>query len=150
MLKNRYDDPGLIIQKHVRALFEQPAITKENHIALRMLLDNVLKHLRALKALKRPVDRWDDLMIHMITSRLDHTTSKEWETTIRRGEIPSLDQLSFSHNDVGLLKRRRGIKRHPIRIKKNLDMARVLQRTSPQRAARAAIARKEIMRYINA
>jgi len=56
MLKERYDDDSLIIQKHVRALFEQPVLLKENHLELWQLLDNVLKHLRALKALKRPTD----------------------------------------------------------------------------------------------
>lgn len=44
-LKERYDDDSLIIQKHIRALFEQSVITKENHSALRKLLDNVMKHL---------------------------------------------------------------------------------------------------------
>lgn len=31
MLKDRYDDDYLIIQKHIKALFEQPIIAKENH-----------------------------------------------------------------------------------------------------------------------
>ncbi|XP_024868252.1 uncharacterized protein LOC112452345 [Temnothorax curvispinosus] len=51
MLKERYDDSGFIVQKHIKALFEIPAIVKENHILLRRFLDSVLKHLRALKAL---------------------------------------------------------------------------------------------------
>jgi len=76
MLKERYDDSGLIIQKHVRALFEIPVMIKENHLSLRRLLDTVLKHLRALKALKRPTEHWDDLMVHLITSRLDQKMSR--------------------------------------------------------------------------
>lgn len=70
MLRERYDDLGLIIQKHIRALFEIPVIVKENHILLRRLLDCILKHLRALKALKKLTEQWDDL----ITSRLDQKT----------------------------------------------------------------------------
>lgn len=54
MLKDRYDGDSLIIQKHVKALFEQPVLGKENHLALKRLLDNILKHMCALKALKRP------------------------------------------------------------------------------------------------
>jgi len=57
MLRERYDDSTLIIQKHIRALFEMPAIVKENYLLLRRLLDNILKHLRALKALRRPTDQ---------------------------------------------------------------------------------------------
>ncbi|XP_071576231.1 uncharacterized protein [Temnothorax nylanderi] len=76
-LIERYDDDSLIIQKHIRALFNQPAMVKENYQALRKLLDNVIKHIRALKALKRPTEQWDDLMIYLVTSRLDAATSKE-------------------------------------------------------------------------
>ncbi|XP_025995820.2 uncharacterized protein LOC105202869 [Solenopsis invicta] len=94
MLKERYDDPGLIIQKHIRALFDVPTIVKENHLLIRRLMDNVLKHLRALKALKRPTDYWDDLVIHLVTSRLDPKTSRAWEVTLKRGEIPTLKQLT--------------------------------------------------------
>jgi len=51
-------------------MFEIPIITKENHLLLRHLLD-VLKYLRALKALRRLTDYWDDLIVYLITSRLD-------------------------------------------------------------------------------
>jgi len=94
MLKERYDDSGLIIQKHVKALFEIPVMIKENHLSLRRLLDIVLKHLRALKALKRPTEHWDDLMVHLITSRLDQKTSRAWEISLKRGQIPALKQLT--------------------------------------------------------
>ncbi|XP_011859714.1 PREDICTED: uncharacterized protein LOC105557155 [Vollenhovia emeryi] len=94
MLKDRYNDDSLIIQKHVKALFEQPMLTKENYFELRQLLDNMLKHIRALKALKRPTHQWDDLLIHLVTSRMDPITNKEWETTIKRGEMPTFNQLT--------------------------------------------------------
>ncbi|XP_077260839.1 uncharacterized protein LOC143896721 [Temnothorax americanus] len=93
MLMERYDDPGLIIGRHVKALFELPAMIKDNHVILRKLLDTVLKHIRALKALKRPTNNWDDLMIHLVTSKLDQSTYREWETTVVRGRIPSFKEL---------------------------------------------------------
>ncbi|XP_036148371.1 uncharacterized protein LOC105833274 [Monomorium pharaonis] len=93
-LKERYDDNSLIIQKHIKAMFEQPAMAKENHLALRKLLDNVVKHLRALKGLKRPIEHWDDLIIYLLTSKLDTVTSKEWETSIKRGATPRLSELT--------------------------------------------------------
>jgi len=37
-IKERFDNKRWIIQKHVRAIFESPALLKENHIALRELL----------------------------------------------------------------------------------------------------------------
>ncbi|XP_018361212.1 PREDICTED: uncharacterized protein LOC108759963 [Trachymyrmex cornetzi] len=93
MLKSRYDDPGLIIENHVKALFDLPTMSKDNHSTLRKLLDTILKHIRALTALRRPTDYWDDLLIHMVTSKLDQSTYREWETTIERGKIPDFEQL---------------------------------------------------------
>lgn len=79
MLNERYDDPGFIIGKHVKALFDLPSMSKDNHIILRKLLDTVLKHLQTLKVLKRLTDHWDNLMLHLVTARLAQTTSREWE-----------------------------------------------------------------------
>ncbi|XP_018342248.1 PREDICTED: uncharacterized protein LOC108748519 [Trachymyrmex septentrionalis] len=90
MLKERFNDSSSIIQKHFRALFEMPVVQKENHLVIRRLLDDVLKHLRALE---RPIKHWDDLIVHMITSRLDHKTRRDWEVTIKKNEIPTLKHL---------------------------------------------------------
>ena len=49
LLKNRYDNRKFIVEGHVRALFEVPCISKE--VSVRNVLDNVQKHVRALKAL---------------------------------------------------------------------------------------------------
>jgi len=89
MLKNRYDDKRLIIQKRVKAIFELPHISKENHTKLRQLVDGVLKHLRALRTIGRPVDSWDDVLIHLITGKLDSTTNKEWENGLTDKNIPT-------------------------------------------------------------
>ena len=51
-VKEKFDNKSLNVQRHIRAIFA----FKENHIALRELLDTILKHLRAFKALKRPTE----------------------------------------------------------------------------------------------
>lgn len=88
MLRDRYDDCSLIVQKHVKALFELPVIHKENHIALRRMIDSTLKHFRALKALQRPTEHWDDLIVHIVASRLDQKTNRAWEATLKKGDMP--------------------------------------------------------------
>ncbi|XP_011858104.1 PREDICTED: uncharacterized protein LOC105555686 [Vollenhovia emeryi] len=93
-IKDRFDNKRWIIHKHIKAMFEAPSLTKENHIALRELLDTISKHLRALKALKRPTDTWDDVVIHIITSKLDSATNKAWETSIVQGDMPNLKSLT--------------------------------------------------------
>ncbi|XP_043470228.1 uncharacterized protein LOC122503666 [Leptopilina heterotoma] len=53
LLKNRYDNRKFIVENHIKTLFELPALSKE--FTARTLLDNLQKHLRALKALNQPV-----------------------------------------------------------------------------------------------
>lgn len=74
-------------------MFEIAPIHKENCGALRNLIDNMLKHFKALKALQRPVDSWDDIMIHLMLTKLDITTVKEWETSRLDATIPTFKQL---------------------------------------------------------
>ncbi|XP_011687034.1 PREDICTED: uncharacterized protein LOC105449476 [Wasmannia auropunctata] len=93
MLKNRYDDKRLIIQKHVKTIFELPSLSKENHLKLRQLVDGDLKHLRALKTIGRPIDSWDDVLLHVVTGKLDTTTNKEWENSLTGNDIPTWHML---------------------------------------------------------
>ncbi|KYN27529.1 hypothetical protein ALC57_03085 [Trachymyrmex cornetzi] len=92
-VKQRFDHERWLIQKHVKALFETAAIRMKSHVMIRELVDTILKHLRALKALKRPTDTWDDLVIHLIVSKLDVATSKAWELSIKEGDIPDFKEL---------------------------------------------------------
>lgn len=70
------------MQNHIKAIFDLPEIRKENGAAIRNVLDGVLKHTRALQALKRSTSQWDDLLMHIITSKLDFITIKEWENSL--------------------------------------------------------------------
>lgn len=92
-LKDRFDNKRIIIKKHIQAIYELPQCSYENYNALRHIYDTVQKHTRALKALKRPVDQWDDWLIYITTNKLDKTTNKEWESTITTNHIPSFQEL---------------------------------------------------------
>lgn len=94
MLKERYDNKRIIIQKHIKSIFEMPAINKESYTGLRQILDGALKHIRALKSLKRPTDSWDDLLIYIITSKIDPLSNKEWESKMESASIPTLNELT--------------------------------------------------------
>lgn len=93
-IKERFDNKRWIVHKHIKAIFDAPSLSKENHNALRELLDIIFKHMRALKAFKRPTDAWDDLIIHIITSKLDSATSKAWEISIEHKDVPDLKSLT--------------------------------------------------------
>ncbi|XP_011858081.1 PREDICTED: uncharacterized protein LOC105555666 [Vollenhovia emeryi] len=93
LLVERYDNRRHIVYSHIKSLFELPVMSKENHTQMRALLDGIGKHLRALKAMDRPVDTWDDLIIHLIQSKLDIVTKREWETSRSGSTIPTLKEL---------------------------------------------------------
>lgn len=94
LLRERYDNKRIIVQKHIKAVCELPQVTKENYSGIRHILDGILKHVRALKSLKCPTDSWDDILIYLITNKLDTTTNKAWETSLSRNDMPTLKQLT--------------------------------------------------------
>ncbi|XP_029673850.1 uncharacterized protein LOC115241992 [Formica exsecta] len=94
LLKQRYDDKRVIAQEHIKALYDLPTVTKGNHTALRKLLDDVLRHLRSLKSLCRPTEHWDDLVVHLVVTKLDSSLVSEWENHIPTDEIPTLKQIT--------------------------------------------------------
>ncbi|XP_067205332.1 uncharacterized protein [Linepithema humile] len=93
LLNERFDNKRRTVQTHIKAMFEIAPIYKENCTTLRSLLDNILKHFRALKTLQRPVDAWDD-MVHLVMTKLDSITVKEWETSRTDTTIPTFKQLT--------------------------------------------------------
>jgi Protein of unknown function (DUF1759) len=80
LLKSRFADPKIIINKHIQALFELPRLQCETIDSLRPLADNVQKHIRALANLGEPTHHWDALLLYMITNKFDPATRRLWET----------------------------------------------------------------------
>lgn len=93
LLCQRYDNKRLLIDNHVKSLFNIEPLIKESSYKIRQLIDTFSKHLRSLQSLDQPTDKWDTLLIFMITSKLDPVTSREWENYRSKSDIPSLDDL---------------------------------------------------------
>ncbi|XP_066153278.1 uncharacterized protein [Euwallacea fornicatus] len=79
LLVNRYENKLMLIKNHIKSLFDLGSVQRENLTALRSLVDGAGRHLRALEVLGQPVDSWDSLLIHLIVSKLDHNSKREWE-----------------------------------------------------------------------
>lgn len=94
ILENRYDKLRVIVQSHIQSILEIQPIKKENYTELRQLLNVTTKHMNALKALKRPVDSWDDLVVHILGNKLDPVTFRDWEDTLSGHDLPQLEQLT--------------------------------------------------------
>ncbi|XP_048487178.1 uncharacterized protein LOC125490853 [Plutella xylostella] len=79
LLLNRYNNNRLLVQNHIKALFNLNPLPKESAALIRTLIDTILKNLRALNMLGEPTQHWDTLVVYMIVSKLDKTTEREWE-----------------------------------------------------------------------
>lgn len=93
LLNDRYGNKRYLINKHVSALFNLPKIDKDTSVSHRKLLDNALKHIRALTGLGQPTQHWDTLIIHIITTKLDSLTLHEWENTLETNKLPTMAEL---------------------------------------------------------
>ncbi|CAK9810555.1 hypothetical protein ANTQUA_LOCUS6474 [Anthophora quadrimaculata] len=98
LVKKRFDQPRKIIQGHIRALFELPEVVKDKPSSLRVLAEGAEMHINALNSLNQPTN-WDEMIIYIISSKLDKQTRTSWERTIEDGVMPKYKELlSFLNN----------------------------------------------------
>lgn len=110
LLENRFHNTRLLVNNHVKSLFNIPCLKQESSSLIRKLMDTVLRNLRALNTLEEPTDAWDTLIIYLMVSKLDSSTEREWEN--HKGTISlnnsnqkyTLDDLlSFLRNRADML-----------------------------------------------
>lgn len=94
IMKERFDNKRIIIQNYVKSLYNIPQMGKESASGIRSILDNLQANLRSLQSLGQKTDEWDTLLIHLIISKIDHYTHKEWEKTLVTDNMPTLKQLT--------------------------------------------------------
>lgn len=92
-LCSRFDNKGLLIQNHIKAIFNMEPVQKESASQIRKVLDTLNKHLRALSVLEQPTEHWDALLIYIIATKLDKITARAWEKERNTGENCSLEDL---------------------------------------------------------
>lgn len=92
-LKSRYDNERLIINSHLTIFLNMEALPKETNTGLRRMVDITKQTTRSLKAMERPVEHWDDILIHVVTSKLPKSTIVDWEKQQKATELPTLDDL---------------------------------------------------------
>lgn len=104
-LTRRYKNKRWLIEKHLGDLFRIPSLTSENATALRSMVDNFLKHIRALSALGFELDQMSELiLVQMITMRLDSRTRRKYEADLGESEVPSwAGMINFHGNHCRML-----------------------------------------------
>lgn len=97
MLDNYYNDPTILIENRIKALFNLPPCMRPNERTLGDLTDSATKHYNALKALNQPF--LEAFPIYAITSKLDEQTRRSWkERTQGSTTLPTMEELlKFLH-----------------------------------------------------
>ena len=60
---------------------------------VRSFLDQIQKHIRALKALKESVEGWDTLLVVIIKEKLNSVLREKWEDLSSEIENPTYTEL---------------------------------------------------------
>ncbi|XP_070523014.1 uncharacterized protein [Cardiocondyla obscurior] len=97
-LNARFEDKRRLVRGHLNTLLNLPTITRESAAELQILIDKLSSTLTSLKNLKRkPKDLWDDMIVHVISQRLDSSSRKAWSVKFSdSNEFPtSSDILEF-------------------------------------------------------
>jgi hypothetical protein len=94
LLKSRFENKRIIVQQHVSTIINLPQVTKGSPASLRQLLDGLSTNLSILQNLDIPVQSWDIILIQLMLSKLDYQSRREWETSCKTTNIPTLKEFS--------------------------------------------------------
>ncbi|XP_072403142.1 uncharacterized protein [Diabrotica undecimpunctata] len=105
LLVERYSNKELLLHNHIKAIFNLKAINKEGSFSIRSLIDKFCSNLRALEALKQPVEHWDALLKYILLEKLDSESVKEWEKANNGKVSPVSDLIYFLKTKADTLER---------------------------------------------
>ncbi|XP_070171009.1 uncharacterized protein [Polyergus mexicanus] len=84
LLIEEYDNQNAIIHAHIHAFADLPIMKTESAVELKGLRDTVAASLAALTNLGRPVEKWDDLLVYIVSQKFSPRTRNEWN--LQRGK----------------------------------------------------------------
>lgn len=93
LLKERYSNRKLAIDRHLSGLVGLKSMTKESSVELQGILDEASAHISALESLNVAVGTWDVMIVYLVSIRLDSETRKRWEETVNKDELPEWERM---------------------------------------------------------
>lgn len=89
-----YDNKRILIDSALQTLFTAKSVNIESASELETLYSVVNQALGALDGLGRSIDHWDDVLVYLISRKLDAASIKEWERSLGSStEPPTWDCL---------------------------------------------------------
>ncbi|XP_060836335.1 uncharacterized protein LOC132918997 [Rhopalosiphum padi] len=92
-LQQRYDNKGLVIQSHIRAILDCKHVESTSGLHLQNLHSDVSAHVAALEALGQPIQHWDAWLVTIVLRKLDQKTSQDWQLQRTNTELPRYAEL---------------------------------------------------------
>ncbi|XP_029166945.1 uncharacterized protein LOC114937597 [Nylanderia fulva] len=101
----RYDNKRRLINCHLQSLLNLPSASANTSKDLCALRDQTNAAVHALKNLERPVEHWGDILVFLVTQKLDKHSREAWE--LKHGitvPYPTFDELNkFLNNRIRAL-----------------------------------------------
>lgn len=94
LLIKRYENKKIIVNSHIREIFNLQCSSKESHASLRQFLNAFLKNYRSLESMGENVGEWDTILIFVLTEKLDFNSRKEWEIFSKNITSPKIDNFN--------------------------------------------------------
>lgn len=89
-----YENKRLLVNSALQSLFSIKKLTNESASDIEYLYTSIMQVYRTLETLNRPIQAWDDILVFMITQRLDSESIKTWENCLGPSkEPPTWEQL---------------------------------------------------------
>lgn len=92
-LKDRFHNEVILVDTHIISILSQPNLATESSSGLKELHDVTTENLRALTSLKIEVDKWDPMLLLLLVQKLDSSSRRLWEQTLKPKVRPTMRQF---------------------------------------------------------
>lgn len=93
ILERRFDNKKLVVKTYIDALFAIDPMKRECYESLMHLVDDFERNLCMIDKMGIQTNGWSVLLAHMVCSRLDPSTLKQWETHHQSTDVPKYEDL---------------------------------------------------------
>ncbi|XP_058826944.1 uncharacterized protein LOC131686930 [Topomyia yanbarensis] len=104
LLERRFDNKKLVVKTYIDSLFSIDSMKRESYESLMQLVDDFERNLCMIEKMNIPTDGWSVLLAHMVCSRLDPSTLKQWEIHHKSTDVPTYhDVIAFLRTHLTVL-----------------------------------------------
>lgn len=94
LLKEKYSNSRAIINAQLKRLFSLVKLEKPQARLINKMANTISECIQAMAALRVTTSSWDPIIVHLIETKLDHQTAREWEYSLKGStHMPTIRQM---------------------------------------------------------